>query len=203
MFFGYVKNQWLNGNVSVGLPADGDDEKVQFSSTGLTQLALLFLNESERQDLVKLAKDDAKRSKDSFTGKGEKKAVNVRGSHGYEPVPELIDAVKQACVEYYSEYQIHGLYLVGSRAKGRGREFSDHDFVIVLSDNTPDEIVKDNGLYGHLGVSYVRKATAGIIPGAKSPDLIICRLSDFSHRCNDVQGKGFPYLATHEGVKII
>lgn len=199
MFYDYVKNQWLKGNVSVGLSAGGDDRNVQLESSGLTALALLFLSANERAMIVELAKEDANNAKVQAEEPGY---TVVRGEHGYGPVPELVEAVKQACITHYAAYGPEGLYLIGSRAKERARELSDHDFVLVLSDDAPDHIVRDNGLHSHLGVSNIRKATAGIVPGAKSPDFVICRISDFNLRKN-VASEGFPYVAEHEGIKII
>lgn len=128
----------------------------------------------------------------------------IYAPHPYEnygPDREVVDRVFEVCTAFYTSYGFERLYLIGSRARGKAKEDSDHDFVVVLADSAPDEVVRDNGLYSHLGVALIRNAVDDIIAGCYSPDIVVCRLSNFLKR-KDVPEGGFPFKAEHEGLRI-
>jgi hypothetical protein len=115
-----------------------------------------------------------------------------------QAVPSVIESVVSECIDFYTQYELKNLYLIGSRAKGTAKDNSDHDFVVVIGDDAPDEIVQDNGSYGNLGLARIRKAVTNV---PKSPDIIVCRESVFLAR-KDIPTEGFPYEAEHYGCKI-
>lgn len=121
--------------------------------------------------------------------------------HDNGPNQKFVDAVMEACETFYAPYSLERMYLIGSRARGEGREDSDHDFVVVLADDTPNEIIRDNGSYGHLGVATIRKSVKELNPGGSSPDFVFCRFTDFMNR-KDSSDEGIPYKAEHEGVRL-
>jgi len=114
---------------------------------------------------------------------------------------ELVDVVLAECEVIYGQIGLVRVYLIGSRARNEGREDSDHDFVVVLSDSAPDEVIQDNGAFGNLGLSKIRKSVEDINVGCSSPDVIFCRLSNFLAR-KDIVSEGFPYRAEHEGIRL-
>jgi hypothetical protein len=114
---------------------------------------------------------------------------------------ELVDVVLAECETIYAQVGLERVYLIGSRARNEAREDSDHDFVLVLSDSAPDDIIQDNGAYGNMGLSKIRKSVKGINIGCSSPDVIFCRISNFLSRM-DVASEGFPYKAKHEGIRL-
>ncbi|NUJ39200.1 nucleotidyltransferase domain-containing protein [Pseudoalteromonas sp. 0303] len=112
----------------------------------------------------------------------------------------LIKLALEECKSYYSQYGFKRLYLIGSRARGDARLDSDHDFVVVVSDTAPDEVVRDNGRYGYLGICRIRGSVSAVNSGAKGPDVFIFRLSDFLAN-KDIQSRA-PYYAEHHGYRI-
>lgn len=202
MFYEYVKEQWIKGNVSVGLASDPNDPKVYLESSGLTKVALWFLNNEEKQTLRGLSMAQVKKVVPQPCYQSE---TVLCSSSGYGPNPCVVDAVIQFCRGHYASYGLERLYLIGSRAKGTARENSDHDFVLVLADATPDAVVRDIGSYSQLGLSQIRNAVAHLNVGCKEPDIVICRLSDFFDRMENADEPGFkfPYKAEHEGIRLI
>jgi hypothetical protein len=67
MFFEQVKQQWIAGNVHVGLPAlgYGNESRVSIEASGLTSLAVFFLSEAEKQRIVEMARNDANNMRDA------------------------------------------------------------------------------------------------------------------------------------------
>lgn len=59
MFYERVKAAWQAGNVRIGLMVGGHDSYVKIEAKGLTALAVIFLNDLERQKLASLEKLDA------------------------------------------------------------------------------------------------------------------------------------------------
>lgn len=114
---------------------------------------------------------------------------------------KLVDVVLAECETIYAQVGLERVYLIGSRARNEAREDSDHDFVVVLSDSAPDELIRDNGAYGTLGLSKIRKSVEDINVGCSSPDVIFCRISNFLTR-KDLVSEGFPYKAEHEGIRL-
>lgn len=202
MFYEFVKKQWLKGKVTVGLSSDQKNTNVYLESSGVTAIALMFLNREEKSQLRDLSIADAKKVASTPCYEND---VILCSSSGYGPNPCVVDAVVQICREHYAPFGLERLYLIGSRAKGTARESSDHDFVLVLADSAPDEVVRDNGSYGHLGLSTIRKAVAHVNMGCKEPDIVICRLTNFLERIENSEEPGFkfPYQAEHEGIRLI
>lgn len=192
MFYEYVKRKWEEGKVSIGLSADPSDTSVSLESTGLAWLALMFLSEKEKSMLAELSKLQVK----------EENTQPADKVHGPDPV--VVNAVLNACFSYYNQYGFERLYLVGSRAKNCGRLDSDHDFVIVLGDHAPNVVVQDVGAFRNSGVTIVRNAATRVAPQYNTPDLVICRITDFLSRQNNSEEPGykFPYRAVHEGVLV-
>ncbi len=116
-----------------------------------------------------------------------------------QAIPSVVEAVVKECIEFYTQYELKSLYLIGSRAKGTAKDNSDHDFVVIIGDDAPDEVLQDTGAYGNLGVARIRKAVTNV---PKSPDVIVCRESQFLAR-KDIPTEGFPYEAEHLGCKIL
>ncbi|MFJ7794499.1 hypothetical protein [Pseudomonas sp. NPDC096950] len=59
MFYGSLKASWLEGRVRISLPPFGCDGHSTIEASGLCRLKAVFLNQSERELLVLLAKLDA------------------------------------------------------------------------------------------------------------------------------------------------
>ena len=61
MFYHYVEDKFLKGQVSVGLSANSDDKSVYLEAFGWTKLATVFLSKKERQSLADLSRADARK----------------------------------------------------------------------------------------------------------------------------------------------
>jgi len=201
MFYKHVEKAWRNGEVRIGLSANGTFGDVTFETSGFTQLACVFLNKQEKEQIKQLAIADAQKKREQEENALKESIRKKFPSLPMQANPMLIDAALEECKSYYSQYGFERLYLIGSRARGDARPDSDHDFVVVVSDSAPDEIVRDNGAYGHLGISRIRKSVSSVDKGSSSPDVVIIRLSNFLAR-KDTKTEGFPYYAEHEGFKI-
>ena len=112
---------------------------------------------------------------------------------------EVVKNVMENCVKHYHPYELHGVFLIGSRAWGNPRPNSDHDFVVVVGDEAPREVVNDIGNGSDTILSMIR---ASLSPA--SIDIIVCRYSDFIYRMYNKNEDGFqfPYKAKHFGFRL-
>jgi predicted nucleotidyltransferase len=60
---------------------------------------------------------------------------------------EAIEEITRRLVEYYHPDRI---YLFGSEARGEAGPDSDLDFLVVVPDDTPKEVMRSRGLYPRL-----------------------------------------------------
>lgn len=89
---------------------------------------------------------------------------------------KTLQFVSEFCAQHLKAYGLKKLYLIGSRAYGTARKGSDHDFIAVVGENSPDEI--SNGREMHIRIFSAldsRRKEAGL--GAI--DLLIARQSYF------------------------
>lgn len=61
---------------------------------------------------------------------------------------EVIEEMTRRLVEFYRPVRI---YLFGSEARGDAGPDSDLDFLVVVPDDTPEQKMRDGGIYSYLG----------------------------------------------------
>lgn len=112
---------------------------------------------------------------------------------------EVVKRVMENCVNHYGPYGLHGVFLVGSRVWGNLKPNSDHDFVVVVGDDAPREVVNDIGNRSDTILSQIRSALS-----PDSIDIVVCRHSDFINRMYDEneEGSQFPYKAKKFGFRL-
>ncbi|MDI4653096.1 MULTISPECIES: nucleotidyltransferase domain-containing protein [Pseudoalteromonas] len=200
MFYNHVKKAWKNGDVQIDIWAKETYGDLAFEARGFSWLACLLLSNQEKRKLMELVQADVQEKREQ-----KEKALKESIRKEFPSLPEqanpmLIKLALEECKSYYSQYGFKRLYLIGSRARGDARLDSDHDFVVVVSDTAPDEVVRDNGRYGYLGICRIRGSVSAVNSGAKGPDVFIFRLSDFLAN-KDIQSRA-PYYAEHHGYRI-
>jgi predicted nucleotidyltransferase len=71
---------------------------------------------------------------------------------------EAIEEITRRLVEYYHPDRI---YLFGSEARGEAGPDSDLDFLVVVPDDTPREVLRGKGLYSRLaGMGFAKDVVA-------------------------------------------
>ncbi len=96
---------------------------------------------------------------------------------------EVIEEMTRRLVDYYHPVRI---YLFGSEARGDSGPDSDLDFMVVLPDDTPDEVMRSRNLYSVLSGLGVAK------------DVIPWRQTDFEGRAAYVTAS-LPATVVREG----
>lgn len=84
---------------------------------------------------------------------------------------DAIEEITRRLIEYYHPDRI---YLFGSEARGEAGPESDLDFLVVVPDDTPREVLQGRGLYRQLGAVGVAK------------DVVPWPRSDFERRASHV-----------------
>lgn len=96
---------------------------------------------------------------------------------------EVIEGMTRRLVEFYRPVRI---YLFGSEARGEGGPDSDLDFLVVVSDDTPEQVMRTSEGYS-------------LLSGFGTPkDVITWRQSDFQDRANYVVAS-LPATVVREG----
>jgi predicted nucleotidyltransferase len=96
---------------------------------------------------------------------------------------EVIEEMTRRLVEYYRPVRI---YLFGSEARGEAGPDSDLDFLVVVPDETPEEILRSGDIYSRLSGLGMPK------------DVIPWRQSDFDVRAAHVRAS-LPATVLREG----
>lgn len=96
---------------------------------------------------------------------------------------EVIEEMTRRLVEYYRPVRI---YLFGSEARGEAGPDSDLDFLVVVPDETPEEILRSGDIYSRLSGLGMPK------------DVIPWRQSDFDARAAHVRAS-LPATVLREG----
>jgi predicted nucleotidyltransferase len=104
-----------------------------------------------------------------------------------------VDFVHKFCQQNLNKYGYHELYLIGSRAKNTERNDSDHDFVAVVNDSAPDNILAgyNNQMIDLLRHEATRKGIGKI-------DLLVARNSRV-HQLNPTEDELTPYACQNNG----
>jgi predicted nucleotidyltransferase len=96
---------------------------------------------------------------------------------------EVIEEITRRLVEFYQPVRI---YLFGSEARGESGPDSDLDFLVVVSDDTPEEKMRSGNIYS-------------LLSGLGMPkDVIPWRQSDFEGRAAYVRAS-LPATVVREG----
>src|SRR3546814_6012490 len=53
----------------------------------------------------------------------------------------IVELTHQFCMQHLAQHGYMRLYLIGSRARGTAKPTSDHDFVAVVKDGTPNSLL--------------------------------------------------------------
>jgi predicted nucleotidyltransferase len=96
---------------------------------------------------------------------------------------EVIEEMTRRLVEYYRPVRI---YLFGSEARGEAGRDSDLDFLVVVPDEAPEEILRSGDIYSRLSGLGMPK------------DVIPWRQSDFDSRAAHVRAS-LPATVLREG----
>ena len=96
---------------------------------------------------------------------------------------EVIEEMTRRLVEFYRPVRI---YLFGSEARGEAGPDSDLDFLVVVPDETPEEILRSGDIYSRLSGLGMPK------------DVIPWRQSDFDVRAAHVRAS-LPATVLREG----
>jgi predicted nucleotidyltransferase len=85
--------------------------------------------------------------------------------------PEISAEATRRLIEFYHPLRI---YLFGSEARNEATPDSDLDFLVVLPDDTPEQVFKSGAIYTHLSGLGLPK------------DVVPLRVSDFDRRAAHV-----------------
>lgn len=99
------------------------------------------------------------------------------------------------CTLHLAKYGYHRLYLVGSRARGTAKPSSDHDFVAVVADDAPGEVLTSKGRNDGLLREFFRFRQAS---GAGRVDLLVGTASRVATR-NPTRDELIPYACQMDG----
>ena len=112
--------------------------------------------------------------------------------------PAIVKFVLAFCRQNLKNYGVNAIYLFGSRARGTQRPNSDHDFLVVVSDNAPPEITTGGTLHSAI---FDQLNTARYRAGLGEIDLVILRASFFAARRNEPGT--FANAAATEGILLV
>lgn len=96
------------------------------------------------------------------------------------------------CQSQLSRYGFQKLILIGSRASGKHRPNSDHDFVAVVDDAAPDAIRTGGTLHSQIFDLLNRQRTS---PGLGEIDLLIMRSTHYETSDRDVTSLSHSWVA--------
>lgn len=97
--------------------------------------------------------------------------------------PETLKFVENYCRQNLACYGLSALYFFGSRAYGRTRSDSDHDFYAVVSDTSPSDINTGGALHTKIYDAFNLARTQA---GLKGIDLLIVHQTVFQNQSGQV-----------------
>jgi hypothetical protein len=98
---------------------------------------------------------------------------------------------------HLAQYGFYHLFLIGSRATGKSRANSDHDFVALVEDSAPQEICTGGSLHAKLLRALYQQQTG---TGLGNIDLLVMRRTHFANT-SGVAGN-FAFAAATQGFTV-